>query len=110
MEPTVENPIAQPPDAVAWQALERLAASGLPPKEFWNRFALSLRECLSAAVVLAVHRAAADQPWRVIASSVDGPAARKLSGEEFVKMAPDLADAVCRSGVFPRHLTMSDGR
>lgn len=110
MEPTVANPATHSPDAIAWQALEKLALSHLPPKEFWTRFAVSLRECLSAAVVLAVHRASAEQAWRVIASSVDGPAARKLSGEEFVKMAPDLADAVCRSGTFPRRLTMSDGR
>lgn len=110
MEPGIENPMAATPDAVAWQELEKLASANLPPKEFWSRFAICLRDCLSAAVVLAVHRASAEQPWRVIASAVDGPAARKLSGEEFVKMAPDLATAVCRGGLFPRHLTMNDGR
>ena len=94
MEPTIENPPSPVPGAAAWQALEKLAASGLAPKEFWSRYAVCLRDCLSAAVVLALHRASSDQPWRVVASAVDGPAARKLSGEEFVKAAPDLADTV----------------
>lgn len=110
MEPTVETPSPTPPNVTAWQSLEKLALAHLPPKEFWSRFATSLREATGAAIVLAVHRAAADQPWRVIASAVDGPQARKLSGEEFVKMAPGLADALCRGGNFPRRLQMSDGR
>lgn len=110
MEPIVEPSSPPSQHAIAWQALEKLLTANLPPREFWSRFAVCLRECLSAAVVLAVHRAAVDQPWRVIASAVDGPAARKLSGEEFVKMAPDLADALLGGGSFPRQLTMSDGR
>jgi len=110
MEPAVENTSPPAPHVTAWQSLERLAAANLPPKEFWSRFATSLREATGAAIVLGVHRASAEQPWRVIASAVDGPQARKLSGEEFVKMAPGLADALCRGGNFPRHLGMSDGR
>lgn len=110
MEPTVEEPASSAPGASAWQAIQKLAVAKLPPKEFWSRFAVHLRDCLSAAVVLGVHRSAPDQPWRVIASAVDGPAARKLSGEEFVRMAPDLADSAWRDGTFPRSLKMSDGR
>jgi hypothetical protein len=96
--------------AAAWSALEALAASTLPPKEYWARFAVCLRETLSSAVVLALHRAAPSQPWRVIASAVDGPAARKLSGEEFVKAAPSFADAITACGEFPRQVSFVDGR
>ena len=110
MEATTDHSATPAPNVTAWQSLEKLAAASLPPKEFWSRFAASLREATGAAIVLGVHRAAADQPWRVIASAVDGPQARKLSGEEFVKMAPGLADAVCHREGFPRQLTMSDGR
>ncbi len=110
METTTAHSAPPSPHARAWQALEELTFSTLPPREFWSRFAIALRDATGAAIVLGVHRAAADQPWRVIASSVDGPQARKLSGEEFVKMAPDLADAVCHGGHFPRRLQMSDHR
>jgi hypothetical protein len=107
MDPATEQHLES--HARAWEALEKLAGSSLPPKEFWSRFALSLRECLGSAVVLGLHRAAG-QPWRVIASAVDGPAARKLSGEEFVRMAPDFADSLCGGESFPRSVRMSDGR
>jgi multidrug resistance efflux pump len=110
MEPTVENPASSTSALSAWEALEKLAAANVTPREFWSRFAVSLRDSLSAAVVLAVHRAGPDQPWRVIGSAVDGPAARQLSGEEFVKMGPGLADALFTGGIFPRRLKMSDGR
>ena len=110
MEPITDHFTPPSPNVTAWQSLEKLAGASLPPKEFWSRFATSLRDATGAAIVLGVHRAAVDQPWRVIASAVDGPQARKLSGEEFVKMAPGLADALCRGGNFPRRLQMSDGR
>jgi hypothetical protein len=93
-----------------WAALEALASSGLPPKDFWSRFAAVLREITGAAVVLGVHRTGPDQPWRVIASSVDGPQARRLNGEELVKSAPDLASAASGGENFPRRLISGDGK
>ena len=41
---------------------------------------------------------------------MDGPAARKLSGEEFVKAAPGFADAITAGGEFPRQVSFTDGR
>ncbi len=110
METAAENFAPPSGSKAAWAALEKMADSTLPPKEYWNRFAVCLRECLSSAVVLALHRASASQPWRVIASAVDGPSARKLSGEEFVKAAPSLADSAAAGGEFPRQVIMADGR
>jgi RND family efflux transporter MFP subunit len=99
-----------PGPASLWQDMERLAASTVPPKEFWSRLALLVRDGTGAAVVLGMHRGGGTQAWRVIASAVDGAAARRLSGEEFVKMAPDLAGALTEGGAFPRMVRMSDGR
>ena len=92
------------PVLTGWQSLEALASSSLPPKEFWARFATGLREITGAAIVLGVHRAGEDQPWRVIASAVDGAQARRLGGEDFVKAAPDLATEACSGREFPRRL------
>jgi hypothetical protein len=104
----MEPGITVSPVPTGWPALEALAAGGLPPKEFWSRFAAGLREITGAAIVLGLHRAAPDQPWRVIASAVDPASARKLGGEEFVKTAPDLAEAVCRGEEFPRRNVATD--
>ena len=93
-----------------WPSLEALASTSLPPKEFWARFAAILRELSGAAMVLGMHRSAADQPWRVIASAVDGPQARKLGGEEIVKAAPEIADDAAAGGSFPRQITTPSGR
>lgn len=104
----MESGITASSALTGWPALEALAAGSLPPKEFWSRFAAGLREITGAAIVLGVHRAAADQPWRVIASAVDATQARRLGGEEFVKSAPDLADAACRGEEFPRAFAPAD--
>ena len=104
----METTLIASPALTGWQSLEALAGSSLPPREFWSRFAAGLREITGAAIVLGVHRTAADQPWRVIASAVDGAQARKLGGEEFVKSAPDLAEAACRGEEFPRRLAPVD--
>jgi len=104
----MESGITASPALTGWPALEALAAGGLPPQEFWSRFAAGLREITGAAIVLGLHRAAAEQPWRVIASAVDSAAARKLGGEDFVKSAPELAEAACGGGEFPRRFGRVD--
>ena len=97
-------------DADAWAELAALAASDAAPREFWPRCAQLAREATDLPLLLVLHRPA-QQPWRIIASAADTPAARRLSGEEFIRQAPDLAArALAEPGEFPRAWPGTDGR
>ncbi len=90
----------------AWDELLRLTQEGLPPREFWQRYAsLSLRATgVSAAAVLYQR---GQEPWRAIASAMrGGTAPARASAQTFLQEAPELA-AQYFAGEVPAHAVLA---